>query len=355
MYREFLGFDFSAAAPWLLTGIVLGAFFSWLLRALFRRPPQEPQIIPVIDYALIDERDRYKAAADQYASDLGHYQSALADAERRASTIPSYLDSNERLRQSAGEISNELEAALIKAHAAQAEASANSARAATIERQLSDYKAKFAGAEDALNSVPVLRSSLDAAQMQIKSTMAELAQTKSIADSLNSEIDRLRADNETLQHAAEKARNLDNSAGLHSEIHALKEQNASLTAALETARRVALNNDGSQEIERLNQENAGLRAMLEQGNDDASASDDMRGGDDGRFVRPGFRMRPFAPNAFNGRRIIPVAARNGMSDDAAASEDVSSLRAQISQLTSDVERLKRLQDAVSAANKIASE
>lgn len=123
--------DFSAALPWVLAGLLAGFILSWFW-SLLRRPAPEPP--------MADPRDLYKAETDalratneRLQADYGYFQTALADAEGRASL-------NGELKQKIAMLSNAELSSRNEARAVQAaleklrsDAQATGARTHTLE------------------------------------------------------------------------------------------------------------------------------------------------------------------------------------------------------------------------------
>lgn len=159
MYPNFV--DFSAALPWVFSGIVAGLILSWFFNQL--RRPAAPPPMPDPRELYKSELDALRSNNDRLQADYGHFQTALADAEARANL-------NVELKQKIAMLSNAELMSRNDVHAANQE----------LEKLRNQMQANGA------------RTS--ALQEDARRSQTELARLQELADAKNAELGQLKSD-----------------------------------------------------------------------------------------------------------------------------------------------------------------
>ncbi len=411
MFPHFFGFDVSAALPWTIGGFLLGVLLSALWRGLGIGRASSTQLqTALFDLnALRSSRDERDAITTKLQCDFGFLETALADAERRAATVPELGRANAELNKAgiqarAGWAAKATELENLKTgfqtltsrnttleqrlQFISAESNAAGAASETRTREMEKLRADLAASEMRVREIEKLRADLAAAA----NALQDVPKLKSEYGAAVSEIEMLRAELEK--------RGATSAVSKHDYDTALQDLNATRNLSIKQA------ND----IKALNAACVKLEADLA-----ARAAAPVRalgfaGRAKGLKTRRGYAFRKANGSASSAKRVaakikaggngvssgrgLPIAASgtfflnkpakwrgavsqkgqgrvwaatgrgalaNGLNGAESGSahpshgdgSDVAKLKARVVSLSDELENYRRLRDAVVAANRIA--
>ncbi len=277
-------FDFTSALPWLAAGFVAGLLVFWLIRALLGIDRRRVQELAAANSELDEARRAHAALSQNYANVEGdriRLGNEVAQLSQRAALIPQYERQIADLRQSEASRASAAEAAVAQLaafrdtsasevnalrqdiEAAQSTAKyyeaefgrlleahqALSKEVSADDEQVSKLKADYEAASREAGEAPRLRSELASAKALIESLQADLQEGKASVDRYQTELTRLRRENEQAMVAIETAKSSGSSSA--DEITRLK---AELAAAQKRG-------ESTDEVLRLNAEIARLKPL----------------------------------------------------------------------------------------------
>lgn len=164
MFPHYFDTDISAALPWTLMGFLAGALLVGFSRWLSGGGKQGQSIIEGLHDQLTASRIEYS----RLAGDNGHLQTALADAERRASTGAQNAEALARLTKSEASAREELAKATSELARVRQDLASYNSRGSALEGEVQRLRAESAS----------LKSSWEANAAQFSRLKAELSEAQ---------------------------------------------------------------------------------------------------------------------------------------------------------------------------------
>ena len=168
MFPHYFDTDISAALPWTILGFILGA----LLVALMRWMSGGGSKVRATIQSLHDELSNSRLEASKLAADNGFLNTALADAEKRAGTNTRFTEQNARLAKSESEALNRAATLAGELERARGDLQTYNTRGTTLESEVQRLRAENASLKSSwdknAHQFNVMRSDLAAAEAKIR-------------------------------------------------------------------------------------------------------------------------------------------------------------------------------------------
>lgn len=225
-------FDYTWALPWVLLGFIFGALFVALTRWLSGGGNKVRATIQ----SLHDELSNARLETSKLTADNGFLNSALADAEKRAGTNTRFAEENARLAKSESEALNRAATLAGEIERAREDLQIYNTRGTTLESEVQRLRAENAS----------LKSSWDKNAHQFNVMRSELA----AAEAKVRDFDLIRLKLETME------KDLHDGGALRAELQKVHAERQSLLSALEQNAKSSVGDTGAlvaaeQEIMRL--------------------------------------------------------------------------------------------------------
>ncbi len=210
MFPHYFDTDITAALPWMILGFILGA----LLVALMRWMSGGGSKVKATIQSLHDELSNARLETSKLTTDNGFLNSALADAEKRAGTNTRFADENARLARSESEALNRAATLSGELERARADLQSYNARGTSLESEVQRLRAENSSLKTSwdqnAHQFNVMRSDLAAAEAKIRDfdliRLKLEAAEKQMPDSaaLRAELQRVHAERQSLLSSLEQ-------------------------------------------------------------------------------------------------------------------------------------------------------
>ena len=161
-------FDYTWALPWVLLGFIFGALFVALTRWLSGGGSKVRATIQ----SLHDELSNARLETSKLTTDNGFLNSALADAEKRAGTNTRFAEENARLAKSESEALNRAATLAGELERTREDLQTYNTRGTTLESEVQRLRAENASLKSSwdknAHQFNVMRSELAAAEAKIR-------------------------------------------------------------------------------------------------------------------------------------------------------------------------------------------